>query len=193
MGLGGHSQVVIEALTSSNHQLIGYFDKKVNETTNLKYLGRENSKIQGYNIFISIGENTLRMNVYKMLNKNNNLNFSIMSPRAYISPNVVLHHQCFVAPGSIINPNTIVGIGSIINSNAIVEHDTKIGEFTHIAPGATICGGVFVGFNCLIGANSTVLPGIKIGNNVTIGAGSVVTKNLESNSVFIGNPLKKIK
>ena len=47
-----------------------------------------------------------------------------------------------------------------------------------------------VGNNVWIGGNVTVLPGVTIGDNVTIGAGSVVTKDIQSNSVAYGNPCK---
>ena len=38
-----------------------------------------------------------------------------------------------------------------------------------------------------------MLPGVTIGNNVTIGANSVVTKNIPSNSIAVGNPCEVIK
>ena len=38
-----------------------------------------------------------------------------------------------------------------------------------------------------------ILPGISIGNNVVIGAGGVVTKNLPSNVVTVGNPCKVLR
>lgn len=47
-----------------------------------------------------------------------------------------------------------------------------------------------VGNNVWIGGNVTVLPGVKIGDNVVIGAGSVVTKDIPSNVVAVGNPCK---
>jgi len=50
-----------------------------------------------------------------------------------------------------------------------------------------------VGNNVWIGGNVVVLPGITIGDNVVIGAGSVVTKNIPSNVVAVGNPCKVIK
>ena len=37
------------------------------------------------------------------------------------------------------------------------------------------------------------MPGVTIGDNVVIGAGSVVTKDLPSNVVAVGNPCKIIK
>lgn len=50
-----------------------------------------------------------------------------------------------------------------------------------------------VGNNVWIGGNVVVLPGVTIGDNVLIGAGSVVNKDIQSNSVAIGNPCKVIK
>ncbi|MEK6264253.1 MAG: maltose O-acetyltransferase, partial [Clostridium sp.] len=38
-----------------------------------------------------------------------------------------------------------------------------------------------------------VNPGITIGNNVVIGSGSVVTKDIQSNCIAVGNPCKVIK
>lgn len=52
---------------------------------------------------------------------------------------------------------------------------------------------VTIGNNVWIGGSVTILPGITIGDNVTIGAGSVVTKDIESNAVAVGNPAKIIK
>lgn len=43
------------------------------------------------------------------------------------------------------------------------------------------------------GGNTTILPGVTIGDNTTIGAGSVVTKDIPSNVVAVGNPCKVIK
>ena len=37
------------------------------------------------------------------------------------------------------------------------------------------------------------MPGVTIGDNVVIGAGSVVTKDIPSNVVAVGNPCKVLK
>lgn len=46
--------------------------------------------------------------------------------------------------------------------------------------------------NVFIGANSTILPGAFIGKNCVIGAGAVVKGKCEENSVYAGNPAKRI-
>jgi acetyltransferase-like isoleucine patch superfamily enzyme len=44
-----------------------------------------------------------------------------------------------------------------------------------------------------IGGSVTILPGVTIGSNVTVGASSVVTKDVEPNTVVAGNPARIIK
>lgn len=51
---------------------------------------------------------------------------------------------------------------------------------------------VKIGDNVFIGMNAIITRGVTIGNNVVIGAGSVVTKDCESDSVYAGNPAKRI-
>lgn len=49
-----------------------------------------------------------------------------------------------------------------------------------------------IGNNVFIGWGATILGGSTIGDNVIIGANSVVSGKIESNSVYAGNPAKKI-
>lgn len=52
---------------------------------------------------------------------------------------------------------------------------------------------VHIGRNCWIGAGAVILPGITIGDNVVVGAGSIVTKDLPSDVVAVGNPCKVLR
>lgn len=52
---------------------------------------------------------------------------------------------------------------------------------------------ITVGNSVWFGGNVTVLPGVNIGDNVVIGAGSVVTKDIPSNVVAVGNPARSIR
>lgn len=88
----------------------------------------------------------------------------------------------------------------------------KIGEYVRITRGVVILthdyswsvlagvygeclGGVApvtIGNNVFIGMDAHIMKGVEIGDNVIIGAGSIVTKSCESNSVYAGNPARKI-
>lgn len=53
-------------------------------------------------------------------------------------------------------------------------------------------GKVKIGNNVFIGIDVIITKNVEIGDNVIIGAGSVVTKNCLSNSVYAGNPARRI-
>ena len=50
-----------------------------------------------------------------------------------------------------------------------------------------------IGRNCWLGAGVIVMPGVSIGDNVVIGAGSIVTKDIPSNVVAVGNPCRILR
>jgi len=52
---------------------------------------------------------------------------------------------------------------------------------------------VTIGDNVWIGGNTVILPGVTIGDNVTIGAASLVTKDIPSNVLAVGNPCKILR
>lgn len=47
--------------------------------------------------------------------------------------------------------------------------------------------------NAWIGAGATILPGVTVGENAVVGAGSIVTKDVEPNTVVVGNPAHVIR
>lgn len=53
-------------------------------------------------------------------------------------------------------------------------------------------GKVQIGNNVFIGIDAIITRNTTIGENVIIGTGAVVTKNCESNSVYVGNPARKV-
>ena len=74
----------------------------------------------------------------------------------------------------------------IVNTSAIVEHDCMIGDFSHIAVGAVVCGMSHIGSNTLIGANSSIIQCINVGNNVKVGAGAIILKDISNCSTVYG-------
>lgn len=99
------------------------------------------------------------------------------------------------------------------NFNLTLVDDTHIyvGDYTMFGPNVTVATAghpilpefrekglqynmpVRIGKNCWIGAGAIILPGVTIGENVVVGAGSVVTKDLPSNVVAVGNPCRILR
>ena len=55
------------------------------------------------------------------------------------------------------------------------------------------CKPVVLKRNCWIGAGATILPGVTVGENAVVGAGSVVTRDVEANTVVVRNPARVVK
>lgn len=75
----------------------------------------------------------------------------------------------------------------------LTTHTHCIGNANRRAPRKTIFKPIIIEDGCWIGANVTILPGVRIGKGTVVGAGSIVVHNLETNSVYVGNPARKIK
>ncbi|ORX52201.1 trimeric LpxA-like protein [Piromyces finnis] len=90
----------------------------------------------------------------------------------------------FMATGGItIEDNSILAANvQIITNNHDIRHHNIIK-----------CKPIHLKKNCWIGAGVTILPGVTIGENSVVGAGSIVTKDIEDNSVAVGSPAKVIK
>ena len=110
-----------------------------------------------------------------------------------ISEEVLIGEGTQIITSSTINVGTKIGKHCIINTNSSIDHDCKIYDFVHIAPGVTICGGVSIGKSTLVGAGTTILPNVNVGENVVIGAGSLVNKDIPDNSKVLGSPAKIIE
>ena len=87
--------------------------------------------------------------------------------------------------------------GITIGDNVLIGHNVTLATLNHDFNPQTrqyiYPKPINIGNNVWIGSDSTILPGITIGDGAIVGAGSVVTKNVEPNTVVAGNPAKIIK
>ena len=107
----------------------------------------------------------------------------------YVGENFYMNHNCVILDGAKVE----FGDNVFIAPNCgfyTAGHPTNVNlrnkGLEYVKP-------IKVGNNVWFGGNSVVLPGVTIGDNVTIGAGSVVTKDIPSNVIAVGNPCKVIK
>ncbi len=109
--------------------------------------------------------------------------------------------------------NIEVGENFFANYNFIVLDvgKVRIGDNAQIAPNVSIYTAghpvhpesrntgyeyginITIGNNVWIGGNTCILPGVTIGDNAVIGAGSVVTKDIPSDVIAVGNPCRVIR
>ena len=88
-----------------------------------------------------------------------------------------------------------IGDNTKFSQNVVfTNHDGAVNVLRNLydIKDADIVKPIKIGKNCFIGINVTILFGTNIGDNVIVGAGSIVTSDLESNSVYAGVPAKRI-
>lgn len=200
VGYGGHAFVAYTIAKAMGLPITGYCDaeEKLLNPYQLPFLGKETEienlqKMADLGFFISIGDNSLRFKVAENLGKKNLQALNLIHPTAVVSINLDEAQGVMIAPNVVINPLAKIGNGVICNSASVIEHECVLGNFSHVAPGAVLCGNVQVGRHSFIGAGSVVRQGIKIGSNVIIGAGSVVVKDLPDFAKVAGNPARPFK
>ena len=108
-----------------------------------------------------------------------------------------------------------VHLGNFIYANfgltCVDDTHIYIGDHTMLGPNVTIATAnhpllpelrekayqynlpVHIGRNCWFGAGVIVVPGVTIGDNTVIGAGSIVTKDIPSNCLAVGNPCRVLR
>jgi len=96
-------------------------------------------------------------------------------------------------PRAVVGDETRIGNWCIFGLNAVIDHNCFLGDGVTVMNSAAIAGHVRIEDYASIGANATVLPGLTIGEGAIVGAGSVVTKDVEPQTVVVGAPAKPIR
>lgn len=178
-GCGGHSNVIIDIAKRNGFKNIKIFDDNIdlpNVTGNLEILIESKDEFNYY--FVAIGNNHIRKNIYLKLKKLNLVPISLIHPNSNIASNVKIENGVCIMAGATINAKTIIYEGSIINTNSSVDHDCRIGKFSHICPGVNIAGTVNVGELVFIGIGSNIVNNINISSDSMIKAGTTVVKSI---------------
>lgn len=98
---------------------------------------------------------------------------------------IVAIHTCLLDPSHCF----LISIGdncTLAPGVRLIAHDASTKQFL----GYTKIGKIMIGENCFIGDSVTILPCVTIGSRSIIGAGSVVTKDIPSGMVAVGNPAR---
>lgn len=101
------------------------------------------------------------------LDKNVHVGNFVEIKKSYLAENVKANHLSYIGDAKI-GARTNIGAGTITcNYDGVNKHLTSIGE------------------DCFIGSNTALVAPIELADKVLVGAGSVLTKNVEENSLAI--------
>lgn len=85
---------------------------------------------------------------------------------------------------------TQVGSGVRIDNLTQIAHNCSVGKNSVICAGVVFCGSCVVQEGVWIAPGTRILNQVTIGRNATVGLGSVVTRNVEPETLVYGCPAK---
>lgn len=88
--------------------------------------------------------------------------------------------------------NTTINIGQNVLITSGVKMICHYPIFTKNGVSEYDIGNITIEDNVFIGMNSLIVKPISIGKNAVVAAGSVVTKNVQANTIVAGNPAKVV-
>lgn len=120
-----------------------------------------------------------------------------------------IHSQAYIGPGVDIKFGTDVSIGTgsalsgavelaawgsiTIGDNVMISGGTHLLTGTHDVrdPGFRgVVRPITIGDNCWLAQGAVVLPGVDLAEGAVVGAYAVVSKNVASRSIVVGNPAR---
>ena len=154
IGMGGHGKVVLDAVLSnpnSDIKIIGFLDDgDIKEVYGIKKLGNIKDFInyKDKKFHIAIGNNKFREKISKELGEEKLI--SIVHKTAYISSMSKIEDGTYIGAMAVINSECKIGKCCIINTGTIIEHNSFIGDYSHLS------------YRVLVGSESNISSGTMI-------------------------------
>jgi sugar O-acyltransferase (sialic acid O-acetyltransferase NeuD family) len=199
-GAGGHGKVVLDILERDDRvQIEGLVDddptRAGGELFGYRILGSGEAlrriRMSGVTgAIVAIGDNETRGRLANWVETFDLELITAVHPAAQIARGVEIGAGSAVMAGVVINAESVLGRNTIVNTGATVDHDCRIGDCVHLAPGVHLAGDVRIGQHTHVGIGTVILQGVSVGHHVEIGAGSVVLRDLPPNITAVGVPAR---
>lgn len=195
-------QIAYYALSDNHYQKIVFFDdfSVEKEIKSLPIIGKITDIEEAYQqnkfdeLIIGIGYKHLDVRKQIFEQYNNKIPFGIIiHSSSWIDNSAIIKNGCIIYPKCSIDANATIEENTILNISCTIAHDTNIGKHCFLSPRVAIAGFVNINERCIIGINATIIDNIIIVPKTQIGAGTVVTKNIESSGLYVGNPHRFVR
>jgi len=182
--------------------LLGFYDDGVTAGSKNEYgtvLGATDSLLAVASplaVAVAIGSPKTVKTIVERLQANPHLEFpNLISPEFSISDpdNYIIGMGNIIQRNCTISCNVTIGDFNIFNTGIGLGHDAKVGNYNSFMPGVKISGEVTIGDANFFGVGSIVLQQLSVGDGIRLGAGSVLMRKAKDNTLYMGNPARKVE
>ena len=136
--------------------------------------------------------NNLRKSRFENAKKKGFSFIGYASSKAIIWPHFKLLENTIIYENAVIQPFATVGFNTTIRSSVHISHHSHIKNHCFIAAGVVTGGNVVIENQSFCGLNATIKDSIRLASKTFVGAGSVLLNSTDENSIYVGNPAKRL-
>jgi sugar O-acyltransferase (sialic acid O-acetyltransferase NeuD family) len=149
---------------------------------------------ENFKAFVAVGYSNMRVRK-TMFDKIKNKGYhciNYISSKSIINDNAVLGENNVVLENTVIEPFVKIGDNNIIWASSNICHNAIIMSHSFIAAQSLIGGFSIIKNNCFLGFASTIVQNIVLEAETLVSAKSLMLKNSEKYSKYLGTPAKKV-
>lgn len=204
IGSGGLGRETLAMIAQINHgnpvwELIGFFDDQAPKgsiVNKMPVLGKveDIAASDDLHVVMAIGTPLHKEAVASRINPA--VQFAtLIHPTAVVADpeRVSIGEGSILTAGSRVTTNIVLGRHVLLNLNATVGHDSQLGDFCSVMPGANVAGYIRIGQSVLIGSCAAVINESTVGRGAKIGSGAVVIEDIADYATAVGVPAKVVR
>jgi sugar O-acyltransferase (sialic acid O-acetyltransferase NeuD family) len=118
---------------------------------------------------------------------------TIVHPSAAVSASSQVGPGCVLLACAVLTSGVQIGAHVRIMPHATLTHDDIVGDFSTLASGVCLGGGVRIGQCAYVGAGALVREDRRVGAGALVGMGAVVTVDIPPREVWAGVPARCLR
>ena len=205
VGCSGHARVVVDILEMENRcHIVGLLDSVKppgTEVLGYQVIGSDEdlpSLVNGYicdGVIVAIGDNWVRSRMAaRIKHMLPDIKFvTAIHPSAQVAKSSSIGPGTVIMAGVVVNPGCTVGESCILNTASSLDHDSRMDDFSSLAPHSVTGGGVRIGTCTAIAIGAVVSHSLRVGEHSVVGAGATVLKDVPDKVVAYGSPARVIR
>lgn len=203
-GTGGFAKELLDLALDQGYGEICFLEQSVKDEQHLLGFPILSESVldtlQAFDFAIGVADPKIRKKIYGFYPQLNYPN--LVHSQASLGYGIDQVLQCckgvVIAAGARITNSCSFGDFVIVSFNSTIGHDCKLNNFVSVMPGVNVSGCIELKEAVYIGTNATILPGQSpnhlkcLGEYSTIGAGSLVLKDTQAYTTYVGSPAREL-